>query len=83
MRMNEIRELLRAEPFQPFTLFVTDGRTFEIRHPEFVILSPFSIEIAVPGSDSPVPLPDRRIVSSLLHVTGYEQIHPTLPPTSN
>jgi hypothetical protein len=83
MRLEEVRELLRKEPFQPFTLFVTDGRSFEIRHPEFVILSPSSVEIAVPGAASPVPLPGKRIVSSLLHVTGYEQVQPAVSPTSN
>jgi hypothetical protein len=83
MRMEEIRQLMRQAPFQPFTLYVTDGRSFEIRHPDFVILLPSSVEIAVPGPVLPVPLPGRRIVLSLLHVTGFEQGQPTVSATSN
>lgn len=33
------REVIRhvlAEPFQPFRIHTASGRTFEIRHPEFV-----------------------------------------------
>lgn len=31
-----MREALRKEPFQPFTVRLTDGRAIPVRHPEFV-----------------------------------------------
>jgi hypothetical protein len=83
MRVDELRQLLRREPFLPFMLYVTDGRSFEVRHPEFVGITPSSLILIVPGVDHPSALPERRIGLSLLHITGYEQVQPTAPPTAN
>lgn len=33
MQPNEMRALLRKEPFRPFRLYLTDGRIFDIRVP--------------------------------------------------
>jgi hypothetical protein len=83
MRLDELRQLLRKEPFLPFTLFVTDGRSFEVRHPELVALTQSSAQIGMPGSTAPVSLPEKRIVLAFLHITGYEQSVPFPPTTSN
>ncbi|MFL5245079.1 MAG: hypothetical protein ACJ8FY_23500 [Gemmataceae bacterium] len=83
MRADELRQLLRKEPFIAFTVFVTDGRNFIIRHPEFVALLPSSFQIGVPATELPIPVPERKIVLSLLHFTGYEQVQPAVSTTSN
>ncbi len=36
MTPREIMEIVFAEPFQPFRIHTASGRTFEVRHPEFV-----------------------------------------------
>jgi hypothetical protein len=83
MRVEEIRELLRKEPFLPFTLYVTDGRTFTIRHPEFVGLTSSSLIITLPPDEEPLGLPEQRAGISLLHVTGYLQKQSSAPVSSN
>jgi hypothetical protein len=35
-----IREALRREPFEPFSMRLVDGRSFEVRHRDFVAVSP-------------------------------------------
>ena len=40
MNRHAINELLKAEPFVPFVLYMSNGRRFEVRHPEDVILTP-------------------------------------------
>ncbi len=40
MDLDSIRSALRAQPFQPFTLRLADGRQETIRHPEFVAVGP-------------------------------------------
>ena len=40
MDLNGIREALRKEPFQPFTIRLTDGRELPVPHPEFVAVGP-------------------------------------------
>ncbi len=40
MTAQEIRDALELQPFQPFKIRMADGRTFSIRHPEFIIVPP-------------------------------------------
>lgn len=37
--LEELRRLLKATPFRPFTLNMADGRAFEIFHPEIVMVT--------------------------------------------
>ena len=39
MRIEEIREAQRAQPFIPFTMHLADGRAFTIAHPDFLWVS--------------------------------------------
>ena len=36
MDIAGVREALRREPFEPFVMRLADGRSLEVRHPEFV-----------------------------------------------
>ena len=36
MNVEEIRELYRAAPFQPFEIVLTNGTTVKVVHPEFM-----------------------------------------------
>ena len=40
MTPNQIRELVRAAPFQPFRIHLADSRALEVPHPEFVAIQP-------------------------------------------
>ena len=36
--IREIRERLDLQPFLPFTIYLADGRAFDVPHPEFLWL---------------------------------------------
>jgi len=40
MAAEAIRVFLRRDPFEPFTIFMNDGRKFEVKHRGFVFLPP-------------------------------------------
>ena len=40
MCADELRALLRAVPFRPFTAYLPSDRAFPVPHPEFAVLSP-------------------------------------------
>jgi hypothetical protein len=40
MKVDEIRELLHARPFRPFTIQLADGGRLPVKHEDFVALSP-------------------------------------------
>jgi hypothetical protein len=72
MRPNDIREFLGHRPFQPFRITLTDGRTYDVRHPEMVMVGRSSIVIGLPAPDESEPVYDRFVTVSLLHVMQVE-----------
>ena len=38
MTIEEVRSLLHASPFQPFTIYMADGSTFKVPHSDFIAL---------------------------------------------
>jgi hypothetical protein len=40
MDTQGIREALRRQPFEPFTMRLADGRSLPVPHPEFVAVHP-------------------------------------------
>ena len=40
MTSQQLRAALQAAPFRPFTIHMGDGRSFDIQHPDFLLLSP-------------------------------------------
>lgn len=66
MHANELRRRLKAEPFQPFVLHMSDGRTFAVNHPELLHVFPGMERIAVLG----IPEDQSTEVLSLIHITS-------------
>ena len=40
MSPEQLRQSLRAAPFEPFRIHLADGRSFDVPHPEFAWLVP-------------------------------------------
>ncbi len=72
MRPDDIRDFLQKRPFQPFRLTLTDGRTYEVRHPELAMVGRSIVAIGVPAANDPRPVFDRLVTVSLLHVMQIE-----------
>ena len=76
MRLEDIRSFLDRRPFQPFRLTLTDGRTYEVRHPELAMIGRSIVAIGVPAPDDPAPVFDRLVTVSLLHIMQMEPVEP-------
>jgi len=48
MSPNDLLKFTRRQPFEPFRLVVTDGTTYDIRHPEFCMVLQTSVIVGVP-----------------------------------
>ena len=66
--IEQLRGTQRAQPFVPFTLRLADGRSYTIRHPDFISSHPQGRTVVVyhPGTHG-----DLEIVDLLL-VVGIE-----------
>ena len=55
MRSEQLRDHLRKRPFLPLRLVLTDGRTFEIRHPELAVVGQSTVAVGL--RDAAIPSP--------------------------
>ena len=58
-----LRQLLRQQPFQPFTIEMSNGKSFEVRHPEMAMLLKSNVIIGSPDADN-------YEICSLLHIAN-------------
>jgi|CXWL01.1.fsa_nt_gi hypothetical protein len=65
MTIDQIRKAVFAEPFIPFTISLGDGRRFEIRHPEFIMVPREASRIIVAESGEDYNVIDVLLVTSL------------------
>jgi hypothetical protein len=52
---NQIREYLQAKPFKPFLLFLSDGSSHEVPHPEFAWVFGSTVFVGVAGKSTKAP----------------------------
>jgi hypothetical protein len=50
MRREQLEHVVRAQPFRPFRIVLTNGRVHEIRHPEFFMLVPGTVIVGHPDA---------------------------------
>lgn len=67
MSGDSIREMLKAEPFEPFEVHMSSGDVYPVRHPEHAMLTGAALYVWF--ADEPG---DRVARCSLLHITGVE-----------
>ena len=74
MRPEDILELLRARPFRPFRISLSDGQRFEVRHPELAMVGRNQVVIGVADAAGPEGTFERTVNCALLHVITTEWI---------
>ena len=65
VKINEVRKLLRAQPFRPFRIHVADGGRIPVKHEDFVALAPTGRELIVYLSDGDYQIADVMRVTRL------------------
>ena len=69
MKINEIRNLLHAQPFRPFLVHVADGGRIAVKHEDFVALAPTGREMFVYQPDGLWQIVDVPLVTRLQVLT--------------
>ena len=65
MTSERVRELWKAEPFNPFVIHLADGRNIPVRHREFLALSPSGRTAVVFQPDDTANYIDLLLVTDL------------------
>jgi hypothetical protein len=71
MRPVDIKQIRDAQPFTPFRIVFTDGRTFEIPHRDHLFIAQHTLEIGV-EPDPTTGIPEETVHASPLHVVRIE-----------
>jgi hypothetical protein len=65
MTIEQLRNAHRALPFRPFTIHLADGRSFFVRHPDYLSHSPTGRTIVVYGEGENFSILDLLLVTEL------------------
>jgi hypothetical protein len=73
MTVEQLKNVLHAQAFRPFTIHMGDGRMFPVKHQDSVSHSPTGRTLIIYGND------DNFSILNLLLVTELE-VHPSTKP---
>jgi hypothetical protein len=62
MQMQDVQQRLQQSPFKPFRMHLTDGSSYEVRHPELILLGRRSLILGIPIR------PEGRIIETAVHI---------------
>jgi len=73
---EDLIELLEERPFQTLRLRLTDGRSYEIRHPEMAIVTPNIVAIGLTSNGNGSRMAERVTHCSIAHIVEVEPAAP-------
>ncbi len=74
MRPDDVLQLLRARPFQPFRISLSDGQEYEVRHPEMAMVLRSTVLVGIPGPRGPDGPIERVVTCALMHITRMQPL---------
>ena len=81
MAPEELVAAVRRRPFVPFRIALTEGTTYEVRHPELCMVGRRSAVIGLSSPSDAEGLFDRSVTVDLLHIVQIEP-QQTAPPSA-
>jgi len=67
----DLIELLRVRPFEPFRIYASDGRTYDVRHPDQALVSLTRVILPLPTASE---IPERFEHLALNHIVRVEEL---------
>jgi hypothetical protein len=74
MTTEAVRKILKRQPFQPFRLVMSSGKSYDVRHPEMAWLLKNDVLVGIDAQDD--GLPTEFDICPLFHVATIEPILP-------
>jgi hypothetical protein len=72
MQESHLVQWVRGIPFEPFVLFVSDGRTIEVKSPETVMLAEYALGLYVFHNGGHVEVIDGSHIVSMRTLTSVD-----------
>jgi len=74
LRPEKLRDELRRQPFVPLRIHLTDGKIYDIRHPEMAMVTSREVYIGREETSPGSGVARECDLVSLLHVVRVEQV---------
>lgn len=68
MNVKEVEKLLITRPFEPFSLYMSDGSAYPVTHPDQVILTPRAAHVGIGNVRNGRVVRD-VVICALVHIT--------------
>ncbi len=68
MRVEEISRLLKRKPFEPFAIYMSDGASYPVKHPDQIIITPRAAYVGI-GGNGREPVAQDVVICDLVHIT--------------
>lgn len=65
MKADELRNLLKKQPFQPFVIHLPEGRQVRVAHHDFALLTPDGRTLVAYETDTSLNIIDVLLISSI------------------
>ena len=78
LRAQDFLDLMRARPFIPLRIHLSDGRSFDVRHPEMMLVTKSFLYVAVSLTPGVIAEHTERI--AIMHVTSVKELAPAGEP---
>jgi hypothetical protein len=72
MRPDEIRAHLRKQPFRAIRIYISDGSSYDVRHPEMMFVTRPEVVIGLDPGDGDIP--ERSVYCDPVHITRIEPL---------
>ena len=72
----ELRRWLRRSPFQPFRMHILEATSYEVKHPELVVVQFATADCFISAPGKTVPIGDWGMTIALRHITRLEELPP-------
>ena len=78
MSASDLIELLRKRPFLPFRIHTTDGKTYDVRHPDQALV--LRTRVILPLAADSEDVADRSEHLALVHIVRLEELPAGMTP---
>jgi hypothetical protein len=78
----DITSKIREQPFKPIRIITSSGTSYDVYHPDLILVGRREIVIGTALPDDPLHF-DRTARIAILHVTDIQDLPPNTPPTAS
>ncbi len=79
MAPDELRASLKQQPFEPFRVMLSDGSSYEVRHPDLLWVGQRAAYVGLTGDPGQTYF-ERSVKLDLLHITQIIPLSASAPP---